>query len=62
MEDEPRIKRIEECVLDLHMQPIIAQSLIAAARTWAVVHPAASLEDRQMLAARVELVLLGGME
>lgn len=43
-------------------QPIIAQSLIAAARTWAVVHPAASLRDRQMLAARVELVLLGGME
>ncbi len=42
-------------------QPIIAQSLIAAARTWAVVHPAASLRDRQMLAARIELELMGGM-
>ena len=42
-------------------QPIIAQSLVTAARTWATLHPGASLRDRQTLAARVELVLLGGM-
>lgn len=42
-------------------QPIIAQSLVTAARTWATLHPGASLRDRMLLAARVQLELCGGM-
>lgn len=42
-------------------QPIIAQSLVTAARTWATLHPGASLRDRTLLAARVELEIMGGM-
>ena len=61
MEDGPRIDRIEDCVLDTHTQPIIVQSLVTAARTWATLHPGASLKDRMLLAARIELELLGGM-
>lgn len=61
MDDRPQISRIEDCVLDLDMQPIIAQSLLEVARRWVAMHPAASLRDRELLAARVELELLGGM-
>ncbi|MFT8718786.1 hypothetical protein [Acetobacter sp.] len=60
MEDEPR-RKFEDCVLDKRAQPIIEQSLVTAARTWATLHPGASLEARMLLAARVEVAIMGGV-